>query len=58
MAKTTACDYEGTGPAGTTLTNANTGGVVAIGASCTAVSVAPGAYGSFAGSFAVLAEQP
>ena len=53
MAKTTVCDYEGTGPAGTTLTNANTGGVVAIGASCTAVSVAPGAYGSFAGSFAV-----
>jgi len=53
MAKTTACDYEATGPAGTTLTNANTGGTVSIGASCTAVSTSSAAYGSFAGSYSV-----
>jgi hypothetical protein len=53
MAKTTACDYEGTGPTGTTLTNANTGGTVAIGVSCTAVSTSSAAWGSYAGSFSV-----
>lgn len=53
MAKINACDFEGTGPAGTTLTNANTGNVVAIGVGCTAVSTASAAYGSFAGSFTV-----
>jgi hypothetical protein len=53
MAKTTACDFEAAGPAGTTLTNANTGGVVAIGVGCTAVSTSSAAFGSFAGSFTV-----
>lgn len=51
MTKTVACDYEAAGPAGTTLTNGNTGGTVSIGASCTAVSTASAAFGSLAGSY-------
>lgn len=45
------CDYEGAGPAGTTLTNANTGGTVAIGVGCTAVSTATAGFGALAGLY-------
>lgn len=45
------CGYEAAGPAGTTLTNANTGGTVTIGASCTAVSDSGAAFGSLAGRY-------
>jgi hypothetical protein len=54
MAKTTLCDFEGTGPAGTTLTQANTNSTLPVlGTGCTAVSTSSAAYGSFAGSFTV-----
>jgi hypothetical protein len=53
MVAATACDYEGAGPAGTTLTDPNTGGVVAIGAGAAAVSTAVAAFGQLAGQFDV-----
>jgi hypothetical protein len=53
MAAVTACDFESAGPAGTVLTNANTGGTVSIGVGAAAVSTAVAAFGSLAGQFDV-----
>jgi hypothetical protein len=48
-----ACDFEQTGPPGTTLTNGNTGGTVAFGAGATGVSTSNAAWGALAGQFDV-----
>jgi hypothetical protein len=45
------CDYESAGPAGTTLTNGNTGGTVTIGVGCTAVSSSVAGFGALAGRY-------
>jgi hypothetical protein len=49
-----ACDFEGTGPAGTVLSNANTGGTMSLGAGATAVSASPAiGSGAFCGQYDV-----